>query len=446
MKNEFQDFETIQEEKRRHAWQSVIYTILSALLLAAAVFWILPAVLSASARSGAVEAEPSKAVARIALETMPSPSMLPEETVEVFSQGQIDYEAACGDFYAEQDLLSSAAKDDTQQAEREEGGSLLREGAMADALNSVVSVVGVSRQDKAGLAAELGLFDHRNEVSRGTGLVLNADGYILTQSAAVSGAKHVYVELAGGYRAKSSVVGSDHVTGVVVLKLEPDALDEGIFMPAEVNLEATAAMGDRIIAVADPCRATLSPVIYQGVVSGPDTYLNYDGQDISLCLTDIPYKSGLAGAPALNSAGEIFGLLRASGEWPGVGEDASDQASAVPVDVALSVAERLIADGQVQWPGIGVALRYIDERLADEYEVARGLYVSEVYAGSAAKKYGLRIGDIIIADEEHLGMTTESLAVACEEMEVGDRLHLKIWRNGRERDVEIRLMDLNFLK
>lgn len=418
----------------------MIYTVLAALLLAAAVFWIMPAVLRYTANNYAADNAAGGTVARVVLETAPSPSSSPSATpgVERIAQAQTP-EPAQAEAADAQTTAASLSAAPTQ--EPQEIGELEEENIAAGALDSVVSIVGVRKQEDD-LAAALGLYNEKYETFRSTGILFSADGYIVTQGGSASAdAKYIYVELAGGKRVLAERVGEDKLTGVLVLKVEQGALPEEAYLPADLNESAGLVMGDSLGIVADPSGNALSPVFYQGAVNAPDAYFNFDGEDFRLVSTDVAYEASMAGAPAISAAGEIVGVVCDAGAWAD-GED-SGNAAILPLESVVPVVERLIAEEEIARPGVGVALLYVGEETARQYEAKEGLYVSKVYENSAAERYGLREGDIIVAIDGEPCKTTECLFAACSEKQPGDKLALTIWRGGRERELGITLMGYN---
>lgn len=224
----------------------------------------------------------------------------------------------------------------------------------------------------------------------GSGVIYDAQGYILTNNHVVDMATALDVVLADGTRVDATLVGRDPSIDVAVLKIDPAKV------PAVATLGNSDALksGQRVVAIGSP--EALENSVTEGIVSGLnrriDTY-------IGLIQTDAAINHGNSGGPLLNASGEVVGL-----NTLGIRDDNAEGLNfAIPINRAKSVAQQLVQKGGgsvvVTRAYLGITTDTLNTSTAQQYGVTltSGEYVGSVATGSPADKAGLKKGDIITA-------------------------------------------------
>jgi S1-C subfamily serine protease len=292
----------------------------------------------------------------------------------------------------------------------------------------------------------------------GSGFVLNGKGEIATNAHVVTEgtgdsilkAKEVYVAFADGNEVSAKIVGFDANADVALLRVDPAGLR---LRPLPLGTAQDLRVGSPVAAIGSPFGEPQSLSV--GVVSAIDRSIkSLTGFEIAGAIqTDAAINRGNSGGPLVDARGEVLGInsqiQTTSGGGEGVGY-------AIPVDMVRRTLEGLRNDGSVAYAYLGVATARIYPQLARRFglPVSKGAWVQEVVAGGPAEKAGLRAGskparfqardvaeggDIITAvDGRPLGNET-ALGVALARLRPGEEVVLGIYRDGKPRDVTVRL-------
>jgi serine protease Do len=260
----------------------------------------------------------------------------------------------------------------------------------------------------------------------GSGFIISADGYILTNAHVVADFDDVLVRMADRKREfKAKVVGFDKRTDVALLKV--DAKD----LPT-VRLGNSAAVeaGEWVAAIGSPFG--FANTITAGIVSATGRDLPEESY-VPFIQTDVAVNPGNSGGPLINLKGEVIGInsqiYSRTGGYMGV-------SFAIPIEVALDVAKQLQASGKVTRGRLGVAVQPVTKELAESFKLdsATGVVVANVEAGSAAAKAGLRPGDVILGYNGKQIDNPSDLPRLVAATKPGQKAQLDVWRNGkRER-------------
>jgi serine protease Do len=225
--------------------------------------------------------------------------------------------------------------------------------------------------------------------SLGSGVIVSKDGYILTNNHVVSGAQKLTVYLTDKHGSPAKVVGTDPQSDVAVIRIEASNL-----VPATLGRSADVKVGEWVIAVGNPF--ALLHTVTHGIISakGRSSVENTAYEDF--LQTDAPINPGNSGGALADLDGNVVGINTAiaspSGGNVGVG-------FAIPIDMAKSIMEQLIAKGAVTRGYLGLYPQDIDQNLAKALKLsaASGVVVSEVVPGGPGDKAGLKVGDIVVA-------------------------------------------------
>jgi serine protease Do len=285
----------------------------------------------------------------------------------------------------------------------------------------------------------------------GTGFIVRADGYILTNAHVVSGADQVTVTLHDRRSLPAQVVGTDPTTDVAVIKVSATGLP---VLPLG-NSDAVR-VGEWVIAIGNPGfggGSQLDYTVTAGIVSalgrplqllgrGEGAEGRFDARSVSaienFLQTDAVINPGNSGGPMIDLRGQVIGINSAiasqTGFYQGYG-------FAVPVNLARRVMEDLIRFGEVRRPVLGVSIATVSPEDADLYRLPQvsGVLVNQVGEDSPAARAGLQPRDVIVAIDGKPVGTVGELQQTIAEHDPGDRVTLRYFREGRPRDVEVTL-------
>ncbi len=274
------------------------------------------------------------------------------------------------------------------------------------------------------------------QVSTGSGVIFSKDGYILTNAHVIDGAETLeVVHQKQTYKAK--LVGTDKNTDIAVLKIEAQNLPE-----IKLGSSRTLQIGEWVLAVGNPFN--LTSTVTAGIVSAKERQINILGGDFpleSFIQTDAPINPGNSGGALVNVRGELVGIntaiLSRTGSYTGYG-------FAVPVDVAVKVANDLIQHGEVQKAIPGVEVTEVTPELAKEMALnnLEGVVVTRIVKSGAAEKAGLQINDLItqIGDWKITGKG--SFEEALSYYYPGDKVNVGIQRGGKLNVTSLTLQNL----
>lgn len=271
-------------------------------------------------------------------------------------------------------------------------------------------------------------YRQRVERSLGSGVIVDADGHIVTNHHVIAEADSVRVQLADGRVADAKIVGRDPDTDLALLRI---GLDKLPVMP--LGRSDQLRVGDVVLAIGNPIG--LSQTVTQGIVSatgrgqlGVATFENF-------IQTDAPINVGNSGGALINAAGELVGINTAV-----IGKNLGVEGIgfAIPVNLVRGVLKEIIAKGRVVRGWIGVVPEDIDDGQARQLGLARGgVVVTNLYVGSPAQAAGLRPGDLVLAvGGAAVGSSQEVLARIAQAVP-GTKIELKVQRGVEVASVAV---------
>lgn len=265
----------------------------------------------------------------------------------------------------------------------------------------------------------------------GSGFIIAADGYVLTNAHVVEGADEVYVTLTDKREFKAKIIGSDKRSDVALVKLEGTNLPH-----LSIGDSDKIRVGEWVIAIGSPFG--LDNTVTAGIVSAKarDT-----GDYLPLIQTDVAVNPGNSGGPLINMRGEVIGInsqiYSRSGGYMGI-------SFAVPIDEAMRVFEQLKSTGRVTRGRIGVQIGEVTKEVAESLGLARtqGALVSRVEAGGPAEKGGVEAGDIILKFNGVAIERSSDLPRLVGNIKPGARSTVTVWRKGASRDLTLIVTEL----
>lgn len=255
--------------------------------------------------------------------------------------------------------------------------------------------------------------------SLGSGFIISADGYVLTNAHVVANADEITVTLTDKREFKARVVGSDERTDVALLKINGSGLPV-----VRIGKSSELKVGEWVLAIGSPFGFENS--VTSGIVSALGRQLQEDNM-VPFIQTDAAVNPGNSGGPLFNLKGEVVGInsqiLSRSGGFMGI-------SFAIPIDVALDVSEQLKAHGKVVRSRIGVSLQPLTKDLAQSfgYGSANGALINSVVSGGPADKAGLRAGDIISQIDGQPVSSISEMQRRISMKKPGSRFSLEVWR------------------
>ena len=318
------------------------------------------------------------------------------------------------------EIESSPAAPATPASEDEADGTLSLQEIYKKCIGSVVSITASAQSGK----------------SSGTGIVLSADGYLITNHHVIENAQVIAVQTSDDRQFQASIIGSDEASDLAVLKV--DATD---LQPAEFGDSGKLAVGDRVVAIGDPLGAQLRGTMTSGIVSAINRDLEVNDRTMTLIQTDAALNNGNSGGPLINCYGQVIGIntMKLRSYYSTTAEGLG---FAIPMAVAKPILEELMENGYVAGrPAIGISYDTLPLAFRIYYNLPEGVYINAVYDGSDAQAKGVAAGDIITAVNGTRVTSIDELNRVKNQFTAGDSITLTLYNGGSYRDVEVTLID-----
>jgi len=269
--------------------------------------------------------------------------------------------------------------------------------------------------------------------SLGSGVIISDDGYVLTNPHVVDGAERVIVRLTDRRELEAQVIGSDKRSDVALLKLDADNLPT-VDLGDSTRLE----VGEWVLAIGSPFG--FDSTVTAGIVSakkralGSETYVPF-------IQTDVAINPGNSGGPLFNLEGEVVGInsqiYTRSGGFMGL-------SFAIPIDVAMNVADQLKDKGYVTRGWLGVVIQDVNKDLAESFGLDKpaGALVAKVLPDSPAQKGGLQEGDVILQFNGQSVNLSSDLPHLVGAVKPGKSARVNVMRDGRKRNLSVKIGEL----
>jgi len=269
--------------------------------------------------------------------------------------------------------------------------------------------------------------------SLGSGFIISADGYILTNAHVVDGADEINVRFTDKREFKAKVIGADRRTDIAVIKIDTNGLH-----PVRFGDPAKLKVGEWVVAIGAPFG--FENTVTAGIVSAKGRSLPQENF-VPFLQTDVAINPGNSGGPLFNMRGEVVGInsqiYSRTGGFMGL-------SFAIPIDVALDIQKQLREKGRVARGRIGVVIQEVTRDLATSFglERPRGALVNSVEKGSPADKAGVEATDIIVSFEGKAVESSSDLPRLVGSTRPGSQASLEVWRKGATRKLAITVGEL----
>jgi len=264
--------------------------------------------------------------------------------------------------------------------------------------------------------------------SLGSGFIISDDGYIISNNHVVRNADEVIVRLSDRREYKAEVVGADERSDIALLKI--DATDLPI---VRLGKSRDLKVGEWVLAIGSPFGFDYS--VTAGIVSAKGRSLPRENY-VPFIQTDVAINPGNSGGPLFNLDGEVVGvnsqIFSRTGGFMGL-------SFAIPIDVAMDVAEQLKEHGRVSRGWLGVLIQDVTRELAESFDMEKpqGALIAKVLADSPAEKAGFQVGDIVLAFNDMRVSRSSDLPPIVGRTRVGRRVPVEILRDGESKTLHV---------
>jgi len=268
----------------------------------------------------------------------------------------------------------------------------------------------------------------------GSGIIIDKVGNILTNNHVVEGADLVTVTLNDGRSYPATLVGSDNITDLAVIKISAAKLS-----PAKFGRSADLQVGEDVIAVGHALGLKGGPTVSKGVVSALERTIQTDAQKamVDLIQTDASINPGNSGGPLANSKGEVIGINTA------IIDDSNGIGFAINIDDAHVVVDQILTSGDVLRGFLGITPFNVTDSIREQINlpVADGVIIAGVVSGFPAEKSGLQPEDVIVMLNKVSIENAGDLSKFLLNNPPGSKVEVRFYRNGELRKVDIVLAD-----
>lgn len=291
-------------------------------------------------------------------------------------------------------------------------------------VNAVVAItVEVESYDNYGRAS--------TGLSSGTGFIVTADGYVITNYHVIEGGTKVTVTTHDDRELDAQIIGYEKNNDLAVLKVEEENLPYAV-----IGSSAELQVGDQVVAIGNVL-STFASSLTVGYVSGVDRVVDTDGVAMNMIQTDVAINSGNSGGPLFNMKGEVVGITTAkfSGQSSS-GVNIEGIGFAIPMDDVTGMIEDLKNYGYVTGAYLGVMVLDV-EASAQYYGIPAGAYVESVTEGGAAERGGIQSKDIITEVGGYSVTSVSDLTRVLRKFNAGDAVSVEVYRSGQNKVLSV---------
>ena len=264
----------------------------------------------------------------------------------------------------------------------------------------------------------------------GSGFIISADGYILTNFHVIEDSSSISVSLYNGKSYDATLVGYDESNDIAVLKIEAEGLTPVVLGDSD-NLN----VGDSVVAIGNPL-GELTFTLTCGTVSAKDREVTFSGNiTMNLLQTDCAINSGNSGGALFNLYGEVIGVTNAKYSSSSTGASIDNIGFAIPINSVEGIVESIIEKGYLSKPYVGISVLDVSQE-TQRYGVPAGAAVQLVAENSPAALAGIQVGDVITA-VDGTAMTSTELVAYVGKAAVGQQIQFSIYRQGDTLEITL---------
>ncbi|NCF27832.1 MAG: Do family serine endopeptidase [Gammaproteobacteria bacterium] len=264
--------------------------------------------------------------------------------------------------------------------------------------------------------------------SLGSGFIISSDGYIISNNHVIKNADEVIVRLSDRREFNAKIIGADERSDIALLKIDAEDLPT-----ARLGTDYNLKVGEWVLAIGSPFGFDYS--VTAGIVSAKGRSLPRENY-VPFIQTDVAINPGNSGGPLFNLDGEVVGvnsqIFSRTGGFMGL-------SFAIPIDVAMDVAEQLQDKGRVSRGWLGVLIQDVTRELAESFGMGKpgGALIAKVLPDSPAEGAGFQVGDVVLSFNEHEVKRSSDLPPIVGRTRVGKRVPVEVLRNGESRTLYV---------
>ncbi len=301
--------------------------------------------------------------------------------------------------------------------------SSLKEG-ISKAYNTVVEVTSDATSSFFGQQYE--------SISMGSGVIVSADGYIITNEHVIDGATTITVEDVNGNTYDATLIGSDSKTDIAVLKIDAENLTY-----AEIADSDSLEIGDDAIVIGNPLGTGIS--VTNGIISALNKEVTIENETMYLIQTNAAVNKGNSGGGLFDINGNLIGIVNAKSSSTSSSVSVEGLGYAIPSNTVINIANDIIDNGYVRNRAtLGVTITEISQ---DTAGFPKGVYITSIVEGGAADDAGLQTYDRIVALDGKEVNSYSELSAILNSMSIGDNTTITVIRNNEELTLDITLKE-----
>jgi serine protease Do len=270
--------------------------------------------------------------------------------------------------------------------------------------------------------------------SLGSGFIISADGYLLTNAHVVESAEEITIKLSDKREFKAKVIGTDRKTDIALLKIEAAGLPT-----VRIGDPNRLRVGEWVVAIGSPFG--FENTVTAGIVSAKGRSLPQENF-VPFIQTDVAVNPGNSGGPLFNMRGEVVGInsqiYSRTGGFMGL-------SFAIPIDVAMDIQQQLRTTGKVTRGRIGVGIQPVTKEMAESFGLpkAAGALVNAVEPGSPAEKGGIQVSDVVLRFDGKPINSADDLVRIVGYTKPGTKVQLQVWRAKATRDLTVTVGEMS---
>lgn len=269
----------------------------------------------------------------------------------------------------------------------------------------------------------------------GSGVIINKNGYIVTNNHVIEGAEKITVTLKNGKAYNAKLIGRDPETDLAIVKINATGLK-----PAELGESSKLQMGQFVIAIGNPL-GQLGGTATAGIVSSLNRRITIDGKELELLQTDASINPGNSGGGLFDNYGNLIGIVVAKSS----GNNIEGIGFAIPIDKAKPIIDSMIKNGKLPpQPRVGIMIsNVIDESMAREMNLPKpGVYVAKILTENAHQA-GIQVGDRIVSLDGNKINDSQAFVKKINGYKVGQTIEIVVERDGKQIKLSVKLSDKN---